>query len=888
MLDSLDQLSDEYNGRRLEWLPPQPRLPQGVTVVVTTLGNVGGCLRALHTTVAPPEHSGYVSVAPLGREDVAEIVDEYLQRDHRRLTPEQRDWVAGGEANPSALLLRIRYHASRLWPSYHSVAQANAPKSARAAIELFFSELDQEFSQVVIANVLGFVTLARDGLSRMELEDLLSSSDTVLTQVFEWWLPPIVRMPPLIVTRILSAVSEFVVWRAYGSTKTLLVRWFHRQFWEAVEGRYLNDADKKCELHSELADYFSGRWSSGKPFTPPSRFSGSYCSPQRQLPSQSLLLEREGTDHLIPNTRRLRELVHHFLGANRVADAANQLCSIEYVRAMFEADLASELFDQYGKVLHSLEAFADPPVPPAQVQSWFSFFQAHQTFLKANESRMVYHIALAHAPEGSDVEIAARRALSRDRAMAWSAVGKSTEFDPCLAVIVGHTTQVRGAAYSPDGRCIVSWANDRTVRLWDPVTGAELFKLEGHTAPVRYCVISRDNRVASASNDMTVKIWSAETGELLRTFEGHTDMVRACDLSADGAWLVSGSEDKTLRVWNTATGECKHVLQGHEAGVTSCAWSPSGTHAVSGSDDRSLRVWDTATGELLHTLKGHTHKVRCCAFSPDSKHIASGAQDNTVRIWSTDSANPLITMKGHTNRVLSCCFSPDGSRVLSSGYDQTVRLWDASSGKQLRSLEGHTDRVDCARFSPDGSRIVSGSNDGTVRVWRADGGDTGQPGAHTGAVTSCAFSPDGSLLATGGSDKTVRVWATDSCRLLHVLKGHAGKVVRIWFTSDGQHIVSKGAKDSHVWDAKTGRDVTAERANDAASPPAASMTSNDKISISFEDRTLKIEFVDEVTPPVELWEAADIWCGEVTADHQIALGLGNGMVVTLRAIGFSL
>lgn len=48
-LDSLDQLTDEDNGRNLEWLPFE--LPSNVKVVVSTLPEEGGCLKKLQLSL---------------------------------------------------------------------------------------------------------------------------------------------------------------------------------------------------------------------------------------------------------------------------------------------------------------------------------------------------------------------------------------------------------------------------------------------------------------------------------------------------------------------------------------------------------------------------------------------------------------------------------------------------------------------------------------------------------------------------------------------------------------------------------------------------------------------------------------------------------------------
>ncbi len=53
-----------------------------------------------------------------------------------------------------------------------------------------------------------------------------------------------------------------------------------------------------------------------------------------------------------------------------------------------------------------------------------------------------------------------------------------------LRTFKGHTNWVRAAAVTADGRRALSGSDDRTLRLWDLVTGETLRILEGHTRPV--------------------------------------------------------------------------------------------------------------------------------------------------------------------------------------------------------------------------------------------------------------------------------------------------------------------------------------------------------------------------------------------------------------------
>ena len=50
-----------------------------------------------------------------------------------------------------------------------------------------------------------------------------------------------------------------------------------------------------------------------------------------------------------------------------------------------------------------------------------------------------------------------------------------------LRQLTGHTDDVIMAAYSPDGKQIVTTSLDKTARIWDSASGEELRELTGHT-----------------------------------------------------------------------------------------------------------------------------------------------------------------------------------------------------------------------------------------------------------------------------------------------------------------------------------------------------------------------------------------------------------------------
>ena len=67
-------------------------------------------------------------------------------------------------------------------------------------------------------------------------------------------------------------------------------------------------------------------------------------------------------------------------------------------------------------------------------------------------------------------------------------------------------------------------------------------------------VLADGRRALSGSDDRTLRLWDLETGAELRRFEGHEGWVTSVTVLADGRRALSGFRDKTLRLWDLETG----------------------------------------------------------------------------------------------------------------------------------------------------------------------------------------------------------------------------------------------------------------------------------------------------------------------------------------------
>jgi WD40 repeat protein len=382
--------------------------------------------------------------------------------------------------------------------------------------------------------------------------------------------------------------------------------------------------------------------------------------------------------------------------------------------------------------------------------------------------------------------------------------------DAQIQIITGHRDRVYSAAYSADGRRIVTASDDKTARVWDAVTGAQLVLLSGHAARVQDAQFLPDGRrIVTASWDKTARIWDAATGVQILVLKGHGDAVETAEFSPDGRNVVTASRDGTARIWNALTGEQVAVLGTHTDRVYSAKYSADGLRIVTASADKTARIWDIA-GHQIRLLSGHLDAVTSAAFSPDGRRIVTSSADNTARVWDASTQQQLLVLRGHRDTVYEATFSSDARRIVTASADMTVRLWDATTGEQSGAFLGATSFVLKAEFSPDGQRVVAASNDNTVRIW--DSGIRRQIlllAGHTKPVIDAAFSPDGRRVVTASFDQTARIWDAGNGALLTTLSGHTDALGSAAFSPSGERVVTASYdKTARVWDSASGQQIS--------------------------------------------------------------------------------
>lgn len=179
-----------------------------------------------------------------------------------------------------------------------------------------------------------------------------------------------------------------------------------------------------------------------------------------------------------------------------------------------------------------------------------------------------------------------------------------------------HVGRVLSTLYHPEGTYFVTGSEDKTVKVWDPITCTVLVNLDANDDAVYSLAYSAEEDViVSGSADNTVRTWrvtpagdgdqgavgrsSQMTGALVREYNGHQGAVYSVDSGVIP--LRSANNRMTL--------------------------------IASGSADTSVIIWSLRSGNRYETFDESTDAVYAVRFSPDGEFVATGGRDGKVRLY---------------------------------------------------------------------------------------------------------------------------------------------------------------------------------------------------------------------------------------------------------------
>jgi len=270
--------------------------------------------------------------------------------------------------------------------------------------------------------------------------------------------------------------------------------------------------------------------------------------------------------------------------------------------------------------------------------------------------------------------------------------------------------------FGPDGKSLVtvSRGNDDPIRVWDPATGKERFRLGGGADKLHRAALGRHGLFAV--RDYVPGLYDAETGQAIWTGQA----VKAVGNNEPLVVIGPGAE-----YFATDTGVFS-ITTGHAVAVFEAL------HPVALSADGKRLAYRTADGKIgtfLTTALSQAEPVKV-----GETYAVSPTADRVAMVELT--ALKVIDLT--TGKTIAECERPAGLA------DEAWRLWFARG----------------VRFSPDGKRLAAHGDAPGVGVWDAA---TGKPIAWLGPdvglpLALYAFTDATTVVAAYGSGDLIRVW----------------------------------------------------------------------------------------------------------------------------------
>jgi WD40 repeat protein len=396
-----------------------------------------------------------------------------------------------------------------------------------------------------------------------------------------------------------------------------------------------------------------------------------------------------------------------------------------------------------------------------------------------------------------------------------------------------HGDAVFFAAYTPDGKALVTAGKDRTVRSWDLATGRELRRVDwGEAQP---------GSKAEPSEDGTLQQYRQQLWD---------DMAMSCQaaLSSDGK-IVATSQGGAVCLWE-AGGKQLGRFQTGEDRLIQLAFSADGKSLLTLAPGQASAVWEVATGRCLRRSQGEpaaspwlgafpARVEQVALVSPGWKYLAfqkiENREDGDMWIQTRDLATGQDLSRIEVRDGVAAAamtFSADDKTLIWDHYPgRGIVFSDVATGKERRRLGGQWEGDGPARYdaalaialSADGKSLAVCRRSHTIELWNLLSGkrtypvgkatnaqlEQGRATDSIGALVrpALAFSPDGKKLVCSLGGATLRQFhAGTGEEIPGPGPGQRGPISTLTLSADGTSLTTYGpGNPPRCWDWTTGK-----------------------------------------------------------------------------------
>ncbi len=320
--------------------------------------------------------------------------------------------------------------------------------------------------------------------------------------------------------------------------------------------------------------------------------------------------------------------------------------------------------------------------------------------------------------------------------------------------------EVNHLCFSPDGNWLAVSSGNKTtgqVTLWDIELGQQRYVLAKGTGYVRGAAFSPDGRyLVTGFAGSEAAIWNLESGQCVTELKSDNH-VTSVAWSSDGRFIAAGCKRGEARLWDANTHEPIPGLRAASESIVTTVFSGDCQKLYLGYgldwSQAQTDVYDLSTLPLSAPTK--IEGMRIYDVSPDDKMLL-GVRWGEVYLRESNSDKIVWSKTMTTGSLSSACFTGDAQHVLRGGNsDRTAEIWDVDSGKVIDRV-AHRYPISGVAWDPGGRYWATSSDDGVVNLWRDEVAAPLLSDSHTPPVWRMAYSEHDELFLGGAFATEIR------------------------------------------------------------------------------------------------------------------------------------
>ncbi|XP_069487576.1 uncharacterized protein [Ambystoma mexicanum] len=517
LIDGLDELSEdgEFN---LSWLPAE--LPLHVCVVIsTTTKSEHSCFKALEKCTVP---SSILQVPPLSSVEIQGMTASLLERDQRRLTHgQEKALLEACVACPIPLYVVCAYRESSAWTSFSLDKEICLPPDLPKIFSTLLDRMEKNHGVQVVKKTLGYIALARNGITEEELLDLLSLDRAVMLEIKEYQKVSAPLFPQGLWLKLRSDLGAHLV--EQRTEQTYVFRWAHSAVRQACINRYLKAKELQLTMHSTIADYYLGS---------KTRHAARKGDEQYVPLPLAWILKMGSKTNYVFNLRKLLGTSYHLIQSNQISRLMTE-CLFKYEYLLHKI-WASSIVD----VEEDFRAAVSPERPTADLTLLLETLKLSRNVLLKDPCQLASQIVgRLHQIIEIDKPIAPgdprvypfSPALLTDCLQ--SSIPALVPAFSCLLPpgglhfesLAGHMDRITAVGETQTELMVVTTSKDGTLKLWDVPSGKAIFTLHGVGRNIDSITVCHENKLVAVTENNSFQVWDLSQRKMIHAAKGFVD-----------------------------------------------------------------------------------------------------------------------------------------------------------------------------------------------------------------------------------------------------------------------------------------------------------------------------------------------------------------------------